>query len=214
MPFMLHIGGGGRPLRRRSTTTAAPVTDFLGGGENIRAKDYMAIAPRRPRCSSSAMVLDGVFERFPGLRGGCIEQGAMWVVPWLRRLDIAQSHVRQDRAGAAHLPMPASEYVHRPAVVHAVPDRTRRLDDRAGGRRPVPVLVRLPAPRGRHATRSERFEATMGSVDDVAKERFYADNFAEMMGGRVMAGAVRRELSSGAARGRRARRVPSARRPR
>ena len=29
----------------------------------------------------------------------------------------------------------------------------------------------------------------MGSVDDVAKQRFYADNFAAMMGNRVMAGA-------------------------
>jgi hypothetical protein len=27
----------------------------------------------------------------------------------------------------------------------------------------------------------------MGSVDEHAKERFYAGNFAEMMGGRVMA---------------------------
>ncbi len=34
-----------------------------------------------------------------------------------------------------------------------------------------------------------RFEGTMGSVDDVAKQRFYADNFAAMMGSRVMAGA-------------------------
>ena len=36
------------------------------------------------------MVLDGIFEKFPRLRGGCIEQGAMWIVPWLKRLDISQ----------------------------------------------------------------------------------------------------------------------------
>ena len=63
----------------RSTTTAAPVTDFLGGGENIRSKDYMGMH-HSARAVPVGMVLDGVFERFPALRGGCIEQGAMWVV--------------------------------------------------------------------------------------------------------------------------------------
>ena len=43
-----------------------------------------------PETFLACMVLDGVFEKFPRLRGGCIEQGALWVVPWLRRLDIAQ----------------------------------------------------------------------------------------------------------------------------
>ncbi len=32
-----------------------------------------------------------------------------------------------------------------------------------------------------------RFEGSMPSVAERAKQRFYADNFAEMMGGRVMA---------------------------
>ena len=43
-----------------------------------------------PEIFLSTMVLDGIFEQFPRLRGGCIEQGAMWIVPWLRRLDISQ----------------------------------------------------------------------------------------------------------------------------
>ena len=33
------------------------------------------------------MVLDGVFERHPSLRGGVIELGAGWVPAMLRRLD-------------------------------------------------------------------------------------------------------------------------------
>ena len=49
---------------RRSTTTAARSTDFLGGGENIRAKDYMAIH-QLPEQFLSAMVLDGIFEAHP-----------------------------------------------------------------------------------------------------------------------------------------------------
>jgi uncharacterized protein len=89
IPFMLHVGGGGRPIPRAFHENARPVTDFLGGGENIRAKDFMGIHVG-PELFLSAMVLDGIFEQFPRLRGGCIEQGAMWIVPWLRRLDISQ----------------------------------------------------------------------------------------------------------------------------
>jgi len=64
------------------------VTDFLGGGENVRVKDFMAIH-QRPEIFWAAMVLDGMFERFPGLRGASVEEGALGVVPWIRRLDRA-----------------------------------------------------------------------------------------------------------------------------
>ena len=66
VPFMLHIGGGGRPLRRAFHENGKPpVTDFLGGGENIRSKDYMALY-HPPEIFLACMVLDGIFEQFPG----------------------------------------------------------------------------------------------------------------------------------------------------
>ena len=38
IPFMLHIGGGGRPLRRSFHENGKPpVTEFLCGGENVRS---------------------------------------------------------------------------------------------------------------------------------------------------------------------------------
>src|SRR6478752_1787952 len=97
IPFMLHIGGGGNP-----------VTDWLGGGENIRAKDFMAVH-HTAEVFLGAMVLDGVFERFADLRGGCIELGAMWVVDWLKRLDIAQSTFARSEP-SLNMPLKASEY--------------------------------------------------------------------------------------------------------
>ena len=80
VPFMLHIGGGGRALKKAFHDNGRPTTDFLGGGENVRSKDYMVIS-QVPEQFLSAMVLDGVLDAHPRLRGGCIEQGAMWVVP-------------------------------------------------------------------------------------------------------------------------------------
>ena len=42
-----------------------------------------------------ALILDGLFDRFPELRGGVIEEGASWVVSWLHQLDFAQRAFRR-----------------------------------------------------------------------------------------------------------------------
>ena len=137
---------GGR-CRAPSTRTATPMTDFLGGGENIRSKDYMALH-HPPEMFLSCMVLDGMFEKFPRLRGGCIEQGALWVVPWLQAPRHRAGDVPEDGARAAAAAARVRVRAP-PGEVHAVPDGAGGLADRAGGRGAVPVLVGLPAPRGR-----------------------------------------------------------------
>ena len=56
----------------------APVKDWLGGGENVRTKDA-AVLHQTPEMFLSVLLLDGVFERHPGLRGAAVELGAGWV---------------------------------------------------------------------------------------------------------------------------------------
>jgi predicted TIM-barrel fold metal-dependent hydrolase len=180
IPFMLHVGGGGRPLRRAFHENGKPpTTDFLGGGENVRSKDFMVLY-QPPETFLSCMVLDGVFETFPGLRGGCIEQGAMWVVPWLRRLDIAQDTFARTEP-ALHLPLRASEYVH------------RQLKFTPFSTEPVGWMIEeagddlflfssdYPHPEGGRDPLG-RFEDSLTGTDESARDRFYARNFAEMMG--------------------------------
>ena len=99
VPVVSHIGGGGRPVRPGFHDNGHVVTDFLGGGENIRAKDFMAIH-QRPEIFWAAMVLDGMFETFPGLRGASVEEGALWVIPWIRRLDRAMQFAKTDHRSA------------------------------------------------------------------------------------------------------------------
>ena len=48
VPFMLHVGGGGMPFPKAFFNNDRPVTDFLGGGENIHSKDFM-VEPLRCR---------------------------------------------------------------------------------------------------------------------------------------------------------------------
>lgn len=179
IPFMLHIGGGGRPLRRafhENGKTRTP--DFLGGGENIRSKDYMVLH-HPPETFLACMALDGVFEKFPGLRGGCIEQGALWVVPWLRRMDLAQTTFARTEP-ALKLPLKASEYVRRQVRFTPFPNEpVGWLIEQAG-----PELFLFssdyPHPEGGRDPIAH-FERSLAGVSEPDKERFYSRNFAEMM---------------------------------
>ena len=182
-PFMLHVGGGGRPVPRAFHDNNRPVTDFLGGGENIRARDFMMIHTM-PEIFLSAMVLDGLFEQFPRLRGGCIEQGAMWIVPWLRRLDIAQqTFVRTEPQ--LRMPMKASEYVRRNLRFTPYPHEPVGWIVEQAGREVCLFSSDYPHPEGGRNP-LKRFEESTRNLDAAALERFYATNFAEMMGSRAV----------------------------
>lgn len=183
VPFMLHVGGGGRLLRRAFHQNGRPVSDFLGGGENIRSKDYMAIH-QPPEQFLSALVLDGILERFPGLRGGCIEQGAMWIVPWLRRLDIAQQSFARTEPTLGELPERASDYVHRQLWFTPFPTEPVGWMTEQAGDDLFLFSSDFPHPEGGRDPLG-RFEASMGDAAAPVQDRFYSGNFIDMMGGAV-----------------------------
>jgi predicted TIM-barrel fold metal-dependent hydrolase len=179
VPFMLHIGGGGRTLRRQFHNNGRKVSDWLGGGENIRSKDFMTVH-NAPETFLSCMVLDGIFETFPRLRGGCIEQGALWVPSWLRRLDIAQQTFQKTEP-ALRLPRRASEYVHGHVWFTPFPtEPVGWLVEQAGDDLFL-FSSDYPHPEGgRDPLR--RFEESLAGAKPESLDKFYADNFASMMG--------------------------------
>jgi len=105
----------------------------------------------------------------------------MWVVPWIRRLDLAQASFRRTEPTLANLPMRASEYVHRQLWFTPFP------------REPVGWMIEecgddlflfssdYPHPEGTKDPVA-RFEETMTETAPAARDRFYAGNYAEMMG--------------------------------
>jgi predicted TIM-barrel fold metal-dependent hydrolase len=185
IPVVSHIGGGGRPVRPGFHDNGHTVTDFLGGGENVRAKDFMAIH-QRPEVFWAAMVLDGMFERFPGLRGASIEEGAMWVVPWVRRLDRAMQFAKTE-APLRELTRLPSEYVR----AHL------RFTPFAG--EPVGWMIEeagadlfmfssdYPHPEGTKDP-IQRFESTMELTDQSVADNFYRANFEALYRGTVPVG--------------------------
>ena len=182
VPFVLHVGGGGRPIRRAFHNNGRPVTDFLGGGENIRSKDFMAIH-MMPEIFLSTMVLDGLFEQFPRLRGGSIEQGAMWIVPWLRRLDIAQESFVASEKYLRH-PMKASDYVRRNLRFTPYPhEQVGWIVEQTGEELCMFSSDYPHIEGGRNPLK--RFALTTPNLSEAAKERFYATNFADLIGARA-----------------------------
>jgi hypothetical protein len=87
VPFVLHVGGFPLQVPKEWANTGRPAPrDWMGGGENVRGKDFTTLhhAPER---FISTMVVDGVFERFPKLHGAAVELGAGWAPSLLTRLD-------------------------------------------------------------------------------------------------------------------------------
>ncbi|MBA2282312.1 MAG: amidohydrolase family protein [Acidimicrobiia bacterium] len=180
-PVVLHLGGQGRMIRKTWHNNGRPVTDFLGGGENVRARDVlmMHIAPE---LFVSTMIFDGIFDRHPGLMVGVIEQGAEWVVPWVERLDRTQRTFRKTEPSIAGLELDkASDYVHRNVrITPFVGERVGWLIDQAGADLFL-FSSDFPHPEGNRDPIA-KFEATMDGVGDEARRAFYHDNLAGLLG--------------------------------
>ena len=86
---MFHIGATGDLVDPHSFETGLPVPpDFHGGEEGFRSVGYMGIRGP-PMQTLATLIFDGVLERFPGLRIGVIEQGAIWLPSWMRQMESA-----------------------------------------------------------------------------------------------------------------------------
>ncbi len=176
VPFVLHVGAAAPTLQPAYHKNGHPrPKDWLGGGENLRAKDYFSLsfAPQNFLC---ALALDGVFDRFPNLRGGVIELGAGWVPDFMRRLDQAWKGWRKTDPVIGGLSVPPSEFIRR--AVRFTPFATENAGTiiREGGPELFLFSSDFPHPEG---TKNpiERFESTFEGFDEDTKDQFYRRNF-------------------------------------
>jgi predicted TIM-barrel fold metal-dependent hydrolase len=181
LPFMLHVGGATRVLPKAFENNGMPrPTDWLGGGENLRVKDYMVLS-FAPQMFLSALVFDGVFERFPELRGGVIELGGGWVPQFLRALDAGQRMFKKSDPQVGTLPLKASDYVRRQVKFTPFPGEDIGHMIRDAGAELFLFSSDYPHPEGGKDP-IRKFEETMEGISDEAKDQFYRRNFEEMMG--------------------------------
>jgi uncharacterized protein len=182
IPFVLHVGGGGRLLDRAFHNNAMPVTDHLGGGENIRSKDFLAIH-HSPEIFLGTLILDGLFDRFPALRGGCIEQGAGWVISWMRHLDHAQRAFRFTEEPLRRLQAPPSDYVRRHLKFTPFPGEPVGWMIEQAGPELFMFSTDYPHPEGGRDPLA-KFAKALASTSLADQERFYAGNLTELLNGR------------------------------
>jgi uncharacterized protein len=180
LPFVLHLGGSPLFLRRGFANNGKTV-ELAQIPDDIRAKEYMGVH-FGPEAFLSAMVLDGVLARFARLRGGVIEQGAIWVVPWLRKLDIAQAaFVRFE--SYLNLPLKASEYARRQLRFTPFPPEPVGWMIEQAGADLFLFSTDFPHPEGGRDP-LKRFKKALDDCDiaENQRERFYTTNFNELLG--------------------------------
>jgi predicted TIM-barrel fold metal-dependent hydrolase len=184
IPFMLHVGPNSAVKVRAYENNGKPRPKDITGaesGENLRVRDFMVLAIA-PQQFLTALVFDGVFERFAKLRGGVIELGAGWVPEYLRTLDLSQKIFRRTDENVAALPMKASDYIRRGVKFTPYPgeDAGRMIAD--AGEDLFLFSSDYPHPEGTDDPIG-RFERSFAGLSETTKEKFYHRNFTAMMDG-------------------------------
>ncbi len=181
IPVVLHVGGNPLQLDRQWMNTGRPVpNDWLGGGENVRGKDMIALH-HAAESFVGTMVLDGVLERHRDLQVGVVELGAGWVPSMLRRLDsIAEIWKRSEPELAAMTRKPSEQIRQQMAftpypfedvgalITESHPELYLFSSDyphHEGGRNPL-----------------GRFGQSLEGLSEEVLEKFYHSNMARMMG--------------------------------
>lgn len=181
VPVILHIGGG-RLLPPAYHRNGRPrPSDWLGGGENLRGKDFPAIC-HSPENFLTALVLDGVFDRHPALRCGVIELGAAWVPGFVRNLDAAQRSFQRNEPLLASLSMKPSEFIRRQVRFTPFPFEDVGWLIEQAGEEIFLFSSDYPHPEGGRDPIG-RFEESLdrAGIGRAARERFYSRNFMDLM---------------------------------
>ncbi|MBM3620563.1 MAG: amidohydrolase [Alphaproteobacteria bacterium] len=183
IPIVFHVGGGGKLIDPAYFNNGLPpVPDFHGGDDNFKSIDYMAIGIP-PMQALTALIIDRVLDRFPGLMIGVIEQGASWVPGWMRNMDSAHNAFFKNEERLQKMSLKPSEFVKRQVRVTPYPHEdtgwiiansgdgvclfSSDYPHVEGGRNPI-----------------KRFEVSMDAANITPRQRdlFYRDNFIELMG--------------------------------
>jgi len=179
IPFILHVGSAPLTIADPWMNDGQPDNvSARGGAEVIGSKDLTVIHFETNRFIST-MVLDGVLEAHPNLRGGIIEIGAGWVPDMIRRLDHAVAIWARSEPQLAKMKRPPSEQIASQLrftpypfedVAQLVSESSADLymfssdyPHAEGGRDPI-----------------GRFSRATASLSDSEQSRFFAGNFMDL----------------------------------
>ena len=181
VPVLLHVGGGGQLIDPAFFENGLPpVPDFHGGDGNFRSIDYMAIPYPVMQCLAT-LIIDGVLDRHPRLRIGVIEQGGSWLPGFIYSLNSAQEAFAKNEERLRRLELPAGEYISRQVRVTPYPHEdtgwiiSQVGDDVCMFSSDYPHVEGGRNPLG-------RFRRSLEGTSAHTQQRFYCDNFVDLMG--------------------------------
>ena len=181
LPILFHVGVADRVLPKAHKNNGLPaVPDFHGGDENFRSISYMSI-PSMPMQALSLLIFDGVLDRFPQLMVGVIELGAVWMPGYMRQLDAAFEAFSRHEERLQGLALKPSEYIHRQVRVTPYPTEPAGWIIEQAGEDICMFSSDYPHVEGGRNPYG-RFERSTEGLTEVAIEKFYAGNFASLMG--------------------------------
>jgi predicted TIM-barrel fold metal-dependent hydrolase len=179
LPFILHVGSSSLQIPAPWMNDGHPErATARGGAEVIGSKDLTVIHHGAQRFIS-ALVLDGVLEAFPGLRGGVIEIGAGWVPDMIRRLDHAAGIWAKSEPHLARMSRKPSEQIR--AQLRFTPYPFEDVAEIVRESAPELYLFSSDYP---HAEGGRdpigRFERSTAALTEPDRARFFAGNFRDL----------------------------------
>jgi predicted TIM-barrel fold metal-dependent hydrolase len=179
VPILFHVGGEEKMHRDYLENGLPFVKDFHGGDENFTSLTFMAI-PLSVWQTLSALVIDGVFDRFPRLKFGAIELGASWLPSLMKFLDSGCAAFGKE-ARLQTLSGTPSEILRRQLRVTPYPHEDVAWIMANSGEEMVLFSSDFPHVEGGRNP-LKRFNDSLAGASEGARRAFYRDNFIDLMG--------------------------------
>lgn len=183
VPLTLHIGSGmNMPAEYMNTGYQKEIGPNKSNLETTKPKDLPVVHHSIERWLT-CMIYDGVLERFPKLRIGCVELGANWVPATLQNLDMGVSLLGRFDDSLKKLSMKPSEYFQRQIKVAPMHTENTGWILRSVGKEVLMFNTDYPHPEGGRDPFGN-FERSLDAVDATEEELdyFYSKNYEQFLG--------------------------------
>ncbi len=180
LPILFHVGGEEKINPAYFNNGLPRVKDFHGGEENFTSVSFMPI-PYSVMQTLSALIFDGVLDRFPRLKFGAIELGAAWAPSWMRFMDSAHSAFNKNEERLRNLSARPSEIVRRQVRITPYPHEDTAWIIANTGEEVCLFSSDFPHVEGGRNP-LKRFDDSLAGASQNTIDRFFRDNFVDLMG--------------------------------
>ena len=187
VPVIYHLGSGRMLDPSFLENGREPEPSFRGGDGQVTSIEHVA-CPHPVMESLAVLIFDGVLARHPDLRVGLAEFSASWVPGWMRLIDSAYVAFKKREKRLKDLELLPSEYVKRQVRITAFPHEdvgwviSHSSSDMFMFASDFPHIEG-----GRNPARGLEQSLHAHDLGQAAMDKFWKENFADFMGGRVMA---------------------------